>query len=248
MSSEETDILLATLISLLQPPIPSHTDLLNALADNDGNPEAAARSFARERGTERTQKRKRATTDLEQWLKLSDRDASDGRSSPDAASSAHKRSKPESYNSQSTTVNSSRQSKTPSTGHNSNPPRLVNLMSVLRDDSSSAMTAVPRLPPLLLSSPSMVAQHTPCTLHYSVLPQDLACELFYTMLDAAQSWSRNKWWLFDRLVESPHRTSFFARTEAIDAHSNKDSKWDESVAEIWKDAAQFWSVLFTVPF
>lgn len=244
MSSEETDILLATLISLLQPPIPSHTDLLNALADYDGNPEAAARSLARERGTEPTQKRKRATTDLEQWLKLSDRDASDGRSS---ASSAHKRTRPDSYNSQSTAANPSRQNKTPSVGHNSNPPRLVNLMSVLRDGSSSAMTAAPRLPPLLLSNPSMVAQHTPCTLHYSVLPQDLACELFYTMLDAAQGWSRNKWWLFDRLVESPHRTSFFARTEGFDAHS-KDPKSEESVAEIWKEAAQFWSVLFTVPF
>ncbi|KAG6820570.1 hypothetical protein H0H93_015090 [Arthromyces matolae] len=60
----------------------------------------------------------------------------------------------------------------------------------------------------------MVAANTPCTLHLSLLPPELACKLFYTMVSASRSWGRNRWWLFDRIVESPHRTSFFARKDS----------------------------------
>lgn len=52
------------------------------------------------------------------------------------------------------------------------------------------------------------------------------------MLDASRSWKRNTWWLFDRLVESPHLTSFYAR-------KNDGVDTDES----WQEAAQFWYVL-----
>ena len=90
---------------------------------------------------------------------------------------------------------------------------------------------IPRLPPLTLTNPAMVAEHAPCTLHPSVLPPELACQLFYTMLDASREWSRNKWWLFDRLVESPHRTSFFVRVL-------RDKGGDG--ADDWQEAAQFW--------
>ncbi|KIJ60668.1 hypothetical protein HYDPIDRAFT_177359 [Hydnomerulius pinastri MD-312] len=101
-------------------------------------------------------------------------------------------------------------------------------MSVLRQPPPSK-PSVSQLPPLTLSNPSMVAQHTPCTMHLSVLPPELACKLFYTMVDLSQAWKRNKWWLFDRVVESPHRTSFFVRkTNGVDD--------DES----WQEAAQYW--------
>jgi len=92
----------------------------------------------------------------------------------------------------------------------------------------AAPSKVP-LPPLLLSTPDSVAQNTPCTFHLSVLPPELACKLFYTMLSASRSWKRNKWWLVDRLVESPHRTAFFARKTDGDQSS-----------ESWQEAAQFW--------
>ncbi|KAF8436942.1 hypothetical protein L210DRAFT_873116 [Boletus edulis BED1] len=102
-------------------------------------------------------------------------------------------------------------------------------MSVLRPPPPSSKPSVPRLPPLTLSNPSMVAQHTPCTLHLSALPPELACELFYTMMDLSRSWKRNKWWLFDRIVESPHRTSFFVRrTNGVDNN------------ESWQEAAKYW--------
>ncbi|KAF8894467.1 hypothetical protein BD779DRAFT_1609218 [Infundibulicybe gibba] len=72
----------------------------------------------------------------------------------------------------------------------------------------------------------IVAKHTPCTLHLSVLPPELACKLFYTMINASRQWKRNKWWLFDRLVESPHRTAFYIR------NADDEKRWGET--------AQFW--------
>ena len=104
----------------------------------------------------------------------------------------------------------------------------LDLMTVLRQPPPPKKT-VTQKPPLMLSTPAMIAEHAPCTLHLSVLPPELASKLFYTMQDASRGWKRNKWWLFDRLVESPHRTSFFARkTDGIDANTD------------WQQAAQFW--------
>ncbi|KAF9567595.1 hypothetical protein CPC08DRAFT_626671 [Agrocybe pediades] len=100
-------------------------------------------------------------------------------------------------------------------------------MSLLRPPPANV--SLPRLAPMTLSTPELVAQHTPCTLHHSVLPPELACRLFYTMMDESKTWKRNKWWLFDRVVESPHLTSFFAR---------KTNGLDDD--ETWQEAAQFW--------
>ncbi|PFH50073.1 hypothetical protein AMATHDRAFT_75828 [Amanita thiersii Skay4041] len=101
-------------------------------------------------------------------------------------------------------------------------------MSVLKQAPASH-PKIQKLPPLTLSIPELVTQHTPCTMHLSVLPPELACQLFHTMIHASRHWQRNKWWLFDRVVESPHRTSFFARkTDGID---------DD---ETWQEAARYW--------
>ncbi|KAF8201617.1 hypothetical protein BJ912DRAFT_843410 [Pholiota molesta] len=103
-------------------------------------------------------------------------------------------------------------------------------MTILRQPPSPRKEKLmPNLPPLMLSSPEMIARHTPCTMHLSVLPPELACQLFYTMVDASKEWKRNKWWLFDRVVESPHLTSFFARK--TDGLSDDES---------WQEAAQYW--------
>lgn len=56
--------------------------------------------------------------------------------------------------------------------------------------------------------------------------------LFYIMLDLSSDWNRNKWWLFDRLVESPHKTSFFIRRYPTTPGSAEGAEMDE--------AAQFW--------
>ncbi|KAH9945980.1 uncharacterized protein BXZ73DRAFT_37512 [Epithele typhae] len=91
--------------------------------------------------------------------------------------------------------------------------------------SGPAKQQLNRQPPLTLTSPQMVAEHVPCTLHNSILPPDVACRLFYEMLHRSRDWKQNKWWLFDRVVASPHRTAFFVRTEP---------------SEDMKEAAQYW--------
>ncbi|TBU65659.1 hypothetical protein BD310DRAFT_943210 [Dichomitus squalens] len=104
---------------------------------------------------------------------------------------------------------------------------------MFRPPNSSDSQSKPQIirhPPLTLVSPEFVAQHTPCTLHNAILPQELACRLFYTMLHLSQNWKRNKWWLFDRVVESPHRTAFFVRENMTETSDGSDPK----------EAAQWW--------
>ena len=50
------------------------------------------------------------------------------------------------------------------------------LLSLLRPPNSKEIGKKPtQLPPLLLGTPSLVEEHTPCTSHPSVLPPELAC-------------------------------------------------------------------------
>ena len=69
--------------------------------------------------------------------------------------------------------------------------------------------------------------------HFSLLSSILCSRelrrLFYTMLHASRQWKQNKWWLFDRVVESPHRTAFFVRN-------------DPSNERDMEEAAQHWYV------
>ncbi|KAG8821866.1 hypothetical protein FRC17_009713 [Serendipita sp. 399] len=106
---------------------------------------------------------------------------------------------------------------------------IPSLMMVLKPPPSSPKRP-PKLLPRTLATPTLVAQHTPCTMHPSILPPELACELFYAMLGEATNWSRNKWWLFDRVVESPHRTSFYARNLEGDLDKEDDMQ----------EAAKYW--------
>lgn len=61
--------------------------------------------------------------------------------------------------------------------------------------------------------------------------------LFYVMLHESRSWERNKWYLFDRMVESPHRTSFFIRKNTSGMGKGSDPHDVEM-----DEAAQFWCV------
>ncbi|KAF9364137.1 hypothetical protein BGX34_002405 [Mortierella sp. NVP85] len=62
--------------------------------------------------------------------------------------------------------------------------------------------------------PDDVAKHCPCTLMFNVLDKDLATRLLRAMLKDSETWNRNRWWLFERMVESPHKTSYFAERES----------------------------------
>ncbi|KAG9095111.1 hypothetical protein FS749_011042 [Ceratobasidium sp. UAMH 11750] len=102
----------------------------------------------------------------------------------------------------------------------------ISILSVLRDNTTSTRKSQ-RLPPLMLTTPALISQHTPLTMHSSILPVELSCRLYYAMIKASEEWSRNKWWMVDKLVESPHTTSFYAR------HGTEED-YD------WAEAAQYW--------
>ncbi|KAH8829536.1 hypothetical protein DL96DRAFT_1598534, partial [Flagelloscypha sp. PMI_526] len=195
----DTDTLIALVHSLLDTPAPQDA-ILDALISNDGDVEATARALNGQDTPNTGTKRKRTGSLNDLSYPKSELDSpSRLRQKPQSSSSESSHAKP-----------------------------LVNLLDVLRHPPSKA-SGPQRLPPLTLTNPSMVSQNTPCTLHYSVLPPDLACSLFYTMCRESQTWKRNKWWLFDRVVESPHLTSFWARrTDGIDSN------------EEWQKAARHW--------
>ncbi|KAF9360569.1 hypothetical protein BGX26_008712 [Mortierella sp. AD094] len=101
----------------------------------------------------------------------------------------------------------------------SNTPSLPSLNDRLRwkeslDEPSSSTSTQQRPPkPLILYNPEDVAKHCPCTLLFNVLDKDLAARLLKAMLIDSETWNRNRWWLFERMVESPHKTSYFAERD-----------------------------------
>ncbi|KAI0273652.1 hypothetical protein BC834DRAFT_816404 [Gloeopeniophorella convolvens] len=231
---EDTDTLLALLASLLPDnAVPSQQVLLETLLQTDCNIEAAADAIRRQQRTEKQRstgtKRKR-DVNLDSWLtragpsKVVEESPSRSpakRSSLDGQSRSSPNKKPRSENNA-----LFRRGDSPSL---SRPVKQVkNLLDVLRPPPS-APSSVPRPPPLTLSNPSLVAQHTPCTLHLSVLPPELASRLFYIMLHEARDWSRNRWWLFDRMVESPHRSSLYTRHPV---ESSDEAAW-QGITRAW---------------
>lgn len=227
-SPQDTDTLIALVLSLLGASGCNVTSeiVLDALTLCDGKVEEAAQHIRSNREKPQTKKDavKRKQVDLEGWLKL-------------PSSSSLKKNRMDMGDSSSAVT---RTAIAPDKTKSASTKPAVDLMSILRQPSDNAKRNTKgRLPPLMLSDPSLVAQHSPCTLHYGILPPELACRLFYTMVDASRGWSRNKWWLFDRLVQSPHRTAFFARPDANDLNNDK-----------WQEAAQYWyaSLYDTIPY
>ncbi|KAH9484150.1 hypothetical protein JR316_0003630 [Psilocybe cubensis] len=212
----DTETLFALVASQLPEKDLSFTQdtIMDALLTSNGNVDAAVRYLL---DTRTTKTKKRKHINLDTWLRSSSR-------------SKQVKSKLEGPGPSSTmTVSSSNHiQQSTSSALNSNSEKTVNLLSVLRQPPSLKKEPS-RLPPMLLSNPQMVAKYTPCTMHLGVLPPELACRLFHTMINASKNWKRNKWWLFDRVVESPHLTSFFARkTDGLDDDEN------------WQEAAQYW--------
>lgn len=89
--------------------------------------------------------------------------------------------------------NSASSSKPKPTLPSSRPP--VSHMSVLKQAPSEEKKKPIQLAPRTLGTPALVAEHTPCTLHHSILPPELACRLFYVMLKEAAGWDRNRWYV-----------------------------------------------------
>ncbi|KAF5358503.1 hypothetical protein D9756_001694 [Leucocoprinus leucothites] len=214
---------LIALVSSLLYRVVDHETILEALVLSHGDVQRAADILNTSDGGIRKEGKKRKKTNLDGWLK-----------------------KPRTSTPMEKQIDLTRDDENPSaSGHTIKPKSsnakspskpTVDLMTVLRPPPSEdkSKRKVKSLPPLMLSNPSMIAEHTPCTMHLSILPPELACQLFYTMIEASKEWQRNKWWLFDRIVESPHRTSFYARLEEGDGLA------DERDSAEWQEAARFW--------
>ena len=119
-----------------------------------------------------------------------------------------------------------------------------NALAGLKPPSKSAIPEAPmQLPPLTLGTPEMVAKHTACTLHPQVLPPELAIRLFETMLNEAEKWDRNRFWFFERAVESPHKSSFYVRDMSIVTGYDQN----DGISDLeWKEAAHYWYILLSL--
>ena len=89
-----------------------------------------------------------------------------------------------------------------------------------------------------------------CTLVLDALPVELATTLFLHMIahsrgkvSDSHKWERNRWHLFDRTVESPHLTTFFA--EASRSGGYDDGKSIEEAARYWYNGQERPSNVFT---
>jgi hypothetical protein len=210
---EDTEVLLALLSSMIEGPLPSQERLLNELVEARGNVELAATRLNSSRGPQASshasssKKRKRATN-LDGWIvnkKTSRKPPSSStsltREFEDSPRKKNNGDIPGETNSAPIEVEAAdeepEQSRPPDmtkeivTPKKRAPPP-VSLMSILKQ-APPAPKELPKLSPLTLSNPTLVSQHTPCTLHHAVLPPKLACKLFYAMLREATTWSRNKW-------------------------------------------------------
>lgn len=175
----DTETLLAMLSSVLHPQEFEEAVLLDALVSSHGDIEAAARSLS----VEPPKKRRKVSgkVGLHNWLKQKDpspeptapqevslqpsgsttANKPTGKGGPQASSSSSHTASPKKPNSSVKKV--------------SNSEFLELLRPPNSTDGTPSKPQVPRLPPLTLSTPEMVAEHTPCTLHHSVLPPELAC-------------------------------------------------------------------------
>ncbi|KAF4604135.1 hypothetical protein EYR38_004557 [Pleurotus pulmonarius] len=237
-SEVDTETLIALVSSIVNDRLPQieSSSVLDAILRCDGDVDSAASYLLQKHTTPVDPKgKKRAHSGLDAWLQRgasSPKRRKDKEPSPEPTDSSLTRPR---HSSPAPTLLSILQHHTTNT-NTSSPKKPPSSSSSRKPKPPSS---VPRLPPLTLPSPALVAQHTPCTLHPAVLPPALACRLFYTMLDRARAgWTRNKWWLFERMVESPHRTAFFVRKDLSvreDADENNNGDNDE-----WTEAARYW--------
>ena len=205
----DTETLLALLASLLDEQVAvntTQTTLLSALVDAEGNVElAAARLNAPgvilKTPAERLSGKKRKRGGLDSWIVNKRTPSVGGKALSEMGQT--ERSDPSTSKPSSEDVievpadgdddRPTRSNPVSPASHISRPP--VSLMSVLKQAPIEEKRKPIQLAPRTLGTPALVAEHTPCTLHYSVLSPELACRLFYVMLKEAAGWDRNRWYV-----------------------------------------------------
>lgn len=171
MLGEDTETLIALVSSLLDGIAPDQATILEALADCNGNVDQAAQLLNVKdypQKVARGKKRKRESG-LDSWLNAK----------PSKGAHSAKRTRSLSPVQRSEPGPSSK----PLSTSTLSPARVKSLtnqefMSILRPTASSGDHSKPspvKYPPLTLATPELVSRHTPCTLHTSILPPELAC-------------------------------------------------------------------------
>lgn len=259
-SEADTDVLLAMLQSIIGEDLPQDA-LLEALMNADGDVQRAANALRGEGSSSshvsnivrpsNTSARKRGATALDDWLTPSA--AVDKHIQKKPRSKAHKLAESTTHQDGGAAIivadeeDEGRPIPRPEPTRTPKKPK-INLMDILKQPPASPRsTAASKLAPMTLGTPALIAKHTPTTLHTTVLPPELACRLFYAMLDEAEAhWKRSRWYIgapvtryllsgsltakiltqVDKLVESPHLTSFYVRDKA-------SSEWEESAKYWW---------------
>jgi hypothetical protein len=207
----DTETLLALLASLLGENAAVNTTqdtLLSALVDAEGDVELAAARLntsdvTSKSSSERLSGKKRKRPGLDRWIANKKAPSVGGKSLDQTERSDPSTSRPSLENaievsddeddSLQNGSNRASSSKPKPTLPSSRPP--VSLMSVLKQAPIEEKKRPIQLAPRTLGTPALVAEHTPCTLHYSILPPELACRLFYVMLKEAAGWDRNRWYV-----------------------------------------------------
>lgn len=187
--TEDTEVLLALLSSLLDHPVDDQTVLLDALVQSDGDVQHAAIALNEKSNSDSSaansvgHKRKR-TAGLEGWLGLAPPETT--RTTSDTSPSPKKKlqsrrtpSPPPSRRNRTEFEQGSSVLKSPrSPVKPKKPVTQSEFMSMLRPPNSKDASTKPsplKFPPLTLATPELVAKHTPCTMHLSILPPELAC-------------------------------------------------------------------------
>jgi hypothetical protein len=168
----DTDTLLALVASSLPAGVSAgEAELLDALIEANGDVSEAAGSIGlkyRSKSPPTNPKKRKRSGRLDSWLESSSNKSPDGRESSGEGSGSRGRYDTSPGNHPSPTkVASPRKPISSSSGDkNGNVPSLLSLLKA----PPSPTKSLPRLPVLTLTTPAMVAQHTPTTLHTSILP------------------------------------------------------------------------------
>lgn len=172
----DTDLLLVLLETSLPPPVVfSREELLEALIACDGDVQRAASSLTNNYKSvahlvHKPSSKRKAETGLDSWIRNSKRPRpSDNDGSSDGNDAKSLSGGVDGLNSvagPSTSRDPPRSTSPNGSAARSTPPPLL---SFLRDNSPKSITK-PRLPVLLLATSKAISEHTPTTLHTSILP------------------------------------------------------------------------------
>lgn len=215
---EETELLLALLSSMIADSSLSHEILLGALADAGGDVEEAAKALngTQQPGGSKPQFKRKRKHGLDGWITnkkrpgitsparelVAPRDSRLGESSVSGYTAKTPICVDSGSEGDDDTTNNGRLVSPSKTKVSDETHARVSLMTILKQAPTRTKIA-PKVLPRTLATPTLVAQYTPCTLHASILPPELACRLFYVMLGQATSWSRNKWYVHTRSYAYP---------------------------------------------